>query len=123
MRYINDLQKFVDSYNLSPHRGLRNNSTPDEIHKLSTFKEITDQFNIMYKNRPSGKKVSFHELSLDNTARIVSSARQSYFNKSSRIQNTVEISKIYNICTKETPTTYFLKYLNGEIIEVIFYRE
>lgn len=122
--YLQHLETFVDTYNTTPHRGLRFH-TPLQIHLMSDAHKLIEFSKLLYKSSPAPKKRSFPNLiSIGSHVRLKRlSASQFAFNKSTYLQNTREIFVVSDIVKTHNPVTYKIKDLNNEEISGVFYRE
>ena len=122
LKYIDRLPEIVHAYNTSPHKSLKNNQTPSEIHSLKNREDISNQWKLMYKNPSKPSKCTSNNLDIGQPVRVVKSSRTSLFHKGYLKQNSEEIFKIRAIKNKNHPRTYLLEDLSGEPVLGVFYR-
>lgn len=120
-KYVDVLQNIVDTYNITEHRGLLN-ETPYDIHLLNERKSIINFSKRVYKHRKSKKLTSSSKLPVGSYVRIKNlSSTQNIFRKGHRVRNTYELFKISKVNTRHIPITYELKDLDGKHIKGVFY--
>ena len=93
-RYIDVLPQIIDSYNNTPHIGLKLHQTPNQVHNIKKIKDIERQFNLMYKSEGMKKKEIISPLTVGESVRIADEKRNWIFRRGYTIQNTLEIFKI-----------------------------
>ena len=121
--YLPALQTIVQTYNQTPHRGLRG-KTPLEVHMLKDPEDWRKQFKAMYKSSSKVNKRISSKLDIGSFVRIVSSSRSERFATGYSIQNTEEIFRIKKIKrSKFGVVTFELEDWGKEPIKGIFYRE
>ena len=126
--YIQFLERIVDSYNASPHRGLLG-ETPDRVHTMTHRGKIENLADDMYEQKFKNFGSSLYKenalpttISIGNKAittgdyvRIIADVIDSAFIKSYEQVYTLEVFQIDAIIL-DTPPTYRLKDLSGEAI-------
>ena len=123
LKYVNVLDKLVQSYNSSNHRSLGKHLTPEKVHNNRNEEDIKKLFYFMYnKGIPKRKSIS-SKLDVGSNVRISDKLRSSKFHRGYKKQNTLEIFTVRKIDDTQHPPIYFLKDLNEEEIEGVFYRE
>ena len=118
-KYSSILTDLVDSYNLSPHRGLLGES-PLDVHLMFQDDEIlsfTQRINRFHSDK--NKSVGFI-LSPETVVRLTSSDR--VFMRSFFTQATDELFRVKTVNRHHTPITYTIEDLDGGKVEGIFYR-
>lgn len=124
LTYIDILPTLVDTYNNTPHRGLRSNQSPVQVHRLSDLQDIKKQFRLMYLSHPTGKKAVSSKLSVGDIVRLQLLSRTQFkFNKAYKINNTEELFKIRRVDTSQKIPVYYLRDLADEDVKGAFYRE
>ena len=119
-RYIDSLDDIIQAYNDSSHRGL-NGLTPHAVHFHLSRSRLDELYTKMYSyTRP--QDTPGHNLSVGQTVRIASTARQNIFQKSYQILNTREIFRVRKIDTNHGVRGYFLEDLLKEEVRGVFYR-
>jgi hypothetical protein len=121
LRYIDILQKIVDTYNVTPHRGLVG-ATPFDVHSMTNPEALFRLKVQMYKKRCPAKKTLSRHLPVDTYTRI-SSIGVKRFRKGYEPRQTREVFRIKTVNTEHCPITYSLVDLDGNPIEGSFYRE
>lgn len=111
LRYVDDLQKMVTAYNLSPHRSLKSHS-PSEVNSRNQKYFWRLQFPIRKNEKPAFKVGDYVRIS-----RYAKTFRKGYLKGySDELFIVVKIKKTIPIC-------YVIKDLKGEVIEGIFYKQ
>ena len=123
LKYVNILDNLVRSYNDSNHRSLGKYQTPEKVHNNNNESDIKKLFYFMYKKGKPGRKTISSTLDVGSNVRISDKLRSSKFHRGFKKQNTLEIFTIRKTDESQHPPIYFLKDLNEEPIEGIFYRE
>ncbi len=124
LTYIDALPSIVHAYNTTPHSSLGKGQTPNQVHNLSSVKDIMSQFWKMYKNKPTQSKRDSSHLDIGDIVRLQLASRTQFkFSKGFLPVNTEELFKIRRVDTSQVITTYYLEDLAGEDIEGIFYRQ
>ena len=118
-RYVDILNRIVDTYNITPHRGLLGR-TPLDIHLLVKWEEIKAFSTCIYK--PNEKKKSVLDGMCRQQVVRLQSARKK-FSRSIHVQNTYELFKIIAVNKHHIPVTYKLSDLDGNPIKGIFYQD
>ena len=122
-KYLPVLDDIVQSYNTGNHRSLGGVLTPEKVHRFDKEEDIKRLFSYMYKK--TSPKVNIHSstLPIGSNVRLSGHLRNSIFNRGFKKQNTLEIFTVEKVDKTQQPPIYFLKDLNGDPIEGIFYRE
>ena len=97
--------------------------TPNHIHNLTDPSDIKIQFNLMYKKNLLQSNPRTFPLTIGQAVRIADERRNWVFRRGYTVQNTLEIFKVKQIDTSQSPTVYYLEDLQGESIKGIFYQE
>ena len=120
LTYVRIIPAIVRAYNNTVHRALKNDAiTPSILHHSKNKYLWTKQFNVMFKDKTVNQK---SKLKVGDTVRIVSSRRDSRFNKAYLMQNTEEIFRISEISQIGDIDVYKLRDLENEAISGRFYR-
>ena len=118
--FLDVLNKIVNTYNMTPHKGLLN-KTPIDIHLLYKWSDIRKHSKAIYKTHLKHLKSVGKKLSKGEVVRIRSD-RKTFF-RGYNIQNTYELFRIDKVNENHIPVTYSLSELDGNKIKEIFYKE
>ena len=121
--YLPVLGDLVIAYNSHPHRGLLG-QTPNEVHRFTSPYQCQQHFHRThskwYKTHMQGRQ-TFSILRVGDAVRIPLEA--SIFRRGFEYQNTEEIFIIDRIDSTKGVVGYYLRDLDGDPLEGIFYRE
>ena len=130
LSYLNDI---VASYNNSPHRSLMG-KTPNEIDSITNPDQLKKMLAKMIarkhtyygninKRRYKLDISSKNDLAVGSYVRLLTNSAESVFAKSYLPIYTIEIFQVHRICNNSKPTVYYLRDLNGELINGLVYRQ
>jgi hypothetical protein len=123
LKYIDVLDQIVDTYNITPHRGLYGR-IPFDIHLMNNPKTIDNFICHIYKKRCSRIKRVTCPLDVDQCVRLVGiSTGKDIFQKGFLPRNTREVFKITHREEAHIPITYTLSDLENKPIEGTWYHD